>query len=287
MTCTLQQNHIQFNEQQLFAIRQCLQNDLKACDIKWSLFVAAAQGFRYVSKLKPYPPQFMHNDDQLNIERIQHVIAIAPPFSTIHKLLVQQQYETLPRDLIELLHWLLVTLSDPILKTVPKNQYHDILNKVQSIDRGPKPTYIFECIPTSDAVKERNFQQHAKDRRRLYAFHGSKLDSFHSILNYGLQQHLCKEALFGEGIYLSSEMHVSLLYSSIGTGWSKSGCGKTLSCMAVCEFIEHPDHLRCRTKGKWCGALCLPIMKCDIDFSTLAHRIEQHQCTGQVFRHNE
>lgn len=254
MTCTLQQNRlenhqIQFNEQ-IIAIRQCLQNDLKACDIKWSLFVAAAQGFRYESKLKPYPPQFMHNG-QLNIDRIQHVIANAPPFSTMHKLLGQQQWDTsFTSDLIVLLHWLLVTLGDPVLKTVPKTEYHEILNRVQSIVRGPEPTYIFECVATPDAVKERNFQQHAKDRSRRFAFHGSKLDSFHSILNYGLQQHLCKEALFGEGIYLSSEMHVSLLYSSIGTGWPKSLCGKNLSCMAVCEFVEHADHLRYRTKGE-------------------------------------
>lgn len=252
MTCTLhsisQQNHIQYNEK-IVAIKQVLAKDLKACDIKLSLFISAAQGYRYVSKLKPYPSKFIVNDG-LNIDAIHQIISNLPSLPILFNNICKNNYHDLNEDNVDLLHWLLITLNDPYLKTIPRNRYNDILKKVQSIDRGPEPTHIFEVQPQIDSVGERNFQQHAINRSTLYAFHGSKLDSFHSILNYGLQQHLCKQAVFGEGIYLSSEMNVSLLFSSIGTGWNKSGCGQKLSCMAICEFIEHPEHLQFHTKGK-------------------------------------
>lgn len=255
MTCTLQstnsisqQNHTINYMEKINAIHQVLANDLKACDIKWSLFVAAANGYRYVSKLKPYPSKFMINDT-LNIDAIHQIILSLPSLSILYNKLCRKHFDDLHEDTVDLLYWTLITLNDPYLKTIPRNQYNDILNKVQCIDRGLNPTHIFEVMSQQTSIAEQKFQQHSMNRSTLYAFHGSKLDSFHSILNYGLQQHLCKQAVFGEGIYLSSEMNVSLLFSSIGTGWNKSICGKKLSCMAICEFIEHPEHLQCHTKG--------------------------------------
>lgn len=111
----------------------------------------------------------------------------------------------------------------------------------------------------------------------MYAYHGSKSECFYSILNYGLQQHLCKvnplfslvlflflinmkifqTALFGEGIYLSSEPHVSLHFSPFGSGWRNSRFGKEFSCLALCEFVNHPEHLKCQTKGNFVGIFFL------------------------------
>ena len=42
-------------------LRNMLENDLQAADVKWSLFVAACQSYRYDSCLKPFPPQFISN----------------------------------------------------------------------------------------------------------------------------------------------------------------------------------------------------------------------------------
>lgn len=49
-----------------------------------------------------------------------------------------------------------------------------------------------------------------------------------------------QNSLFGKGIYLSSELGVSLPYSPIGYGWGGSVLGSELSCVALCEFINHP-----------------------------------------------
>lgn len=58
----------------------------------------------------------------------------------------------------------------------------------------------------------------------------------------------CQNALFGKGIYLSSEISVSLPYSPTGHGWGKSVVGTQLSCIAVCELVDHPD-VKCQVKG--------------------------------------
>jgi poly[ADP-ribose] polymerase 16 len=48
-------------------------------------------------------------------------------------------------------------------------------------------------------------------------------------------------SLFGEGTYLSSDLNVSIPYSKFGEGWKHSLLGDKLSCIAVCEIIDHPD----------------------------------------------
>lgn len=57
---------------------------------------------------------------------------------------------------------------------------------------GPKPTHIFEVSSLPNSIAEEKFRSYLNDSPTLFAYHGSKLESFHSILNYGLQQHLCK-----------------------------------------------------------------------------------------------
>lgn len=55
--------------------------------------------------------------------------------------------------------------------------------------------------------------------------------------------------MFGDGIYLSSEMHVSQMFSPVNVGWRQSQLGAEMSCVALCEFIDHPVHLKRHAKG--------------------------------------
>lgn len=48
-------------DQKSVVLRNILQNDPKAADLKWSLFVAACQSYRYDSCVKPFPSQFSNN----------------------------------------------------------------------------------------------------------------------------------------------------------------------------------------------------------------------------------
>jgi poly [ADP-ribose] polymerase 16 len=92
-----------------------------------------------------------------------------------------------------------------------------------------------------------------------------------SILNYGLNQHLNKTGLFGEGLYFARELgeftgtlkssrklnladdfpflDVSLLFSPAVLGWNKSKIGDVVSVVAVCEYIDDPNFVKVR-KGE-------------------------------------
>ena len=59
-----------------------------------------------------------------------------------------------------------------------------------------------------------------------------------------------QNALFGEGIYLSSELSVSMAYSPTGAGWDKSVLGDRLSCFAVCQIIDDEKFVKCSSKGE-------------------------------------
>ena len=54
--------------------------------------------------------------------------------------------------------------------------------------------------------------------------------------------------MYGEGIYLSSDYRVSLNYSPTCKSWQHSLLGEALSCIAVCEIVDHPDDVKCSKK---------------------------------------
>jgi len=69
-------------------------------------------------------------------------------------------------------------------------QFSEITNLTgQSVSVIP-PDYLFSVTYAEDIDKK--FDQLRGDRRVLYAYHGSRLENFHSILHYGLQGHLNK-----------------------------------------------------------------------------------------------
>lgn len=56
-------------------------------------------------------------------------------------------------------------------------------------------------------------------------------------------------SLFGEGTYLTSDLSMAFIYSPHGNGWCDSVLGPVLSCIALCEIIDHPD-VKCQVKKK-------------------------------------
>jgi len=50
--------------------------------------------------------------------------------------------------------------------------------------------------------------------------------------------------LFGEGTYLSQEPSISLHYSPSNKTWEHSVIGQRMSCLLVCETINHPQHVK-------------------------------------------
>jgi len=225
--------------------------DLLACDVQLSLFVGAARSYRHDSSLSPFPPCFMTASGTKDIQGVQEAVMSVPPLSCLKRQLEQRSCKLTAKQL-QLILWIFNGgPSQLTLSSLPRKEHREVLGRVGASAKSalPLPTYVFE-------VKNNNsnrWQERCEGEETFYAFHGSRLDNWFSILHNGLQQHRGKTSLFGEGIYLSSELGVSLNYSSRGSGWDSSHLGSSVSCLAISHIINHPSvkiHSECQTRGR-------------------------------------
>lgn len=222
------------------SLKHFLEKDLRAADLKWSFFVAATNTYKYDSCLKPFPPMYIKNECK-DIESLRRTIELIPPLSVILKELDEPDVYVTYGPAVDLLHWVLIRLRDPYIKSISKDSYETVLRKVPSEMSVAVPNLIFQIVNVKQSSSEERWKTIAQGHSTFFAYHGSRLENFHSIIHYGLQQNMCKKSLFGKGIYLSSELGVSLLYSPVGYGWGGSALGSETSCVALCELINHPD----------------------------------------------
>ncbi|ETE62238.1 Poly [ADP-ribose] polymerase 16, partial [Ophiophagus hannah] len=242
-------------------VREIIRKDLLAADLKCSLFASALQSYKRDSALRPFPGHYS-SEDSKDFESLvscplpaRHSTHPFPVFlsqlsdtgalGSLQELLDSPQNPD--QRTLELFHWILSSKAWCIHST-DKNKYE----KIQELTGAPSmpvpvPDFLFEIT----YCKEMNakFEDTQAGRDLIYAFHGSRLENFHSIMHNGLQCHLNRTSLFGEGTYLTSDLSLALLYSPHSLGWQRSAMGPILSCVAVCEVIDHPD-VKCQVKKK-------------------------------------
>ncbi|XP_046398621.1 protein mono-ADP-ribosyltransferase PARP16 [Ischnura elegans] len=233
-------------ENKIKNLKYLLESNIVAADIRWSIFVAACQSYRFDSCLKPYPNRFIA-DGNKNIDALREVVDKTNSFQLLLKKMEEQNFYRANEDVVDLLHWVLIESPEPRFKNVPKKEFDTVMRLVPSEVSADYPKLIFQMVWSPESSSEIKWNEFSKKYGSFYAYHGSRLENFHSILHYGLQQHMNKNSLFGKGIYLSSELTVSLPYSPSGYGWGRSIHGSELSCVAVCEIINHPD-VKCQDK---------------------------------------
>ncbi|XP_067122160.1 protein mono-ADP-ribosyltransferase PARP16-like [Centruroides vittatus] len=225
--------------------KSVIQSDINAADLRWSLFVAASKSYRYDSAVRPFPSEFIRKtDNEKDIEALRQTIEDVIPF----QLFLKDDFclKDMSAASVKLLHWVL--LSDSvILQSMPKQEFETIQKITSQSSLTPSPSHIFKV---NCKLGAQQFQQNCIGKKTFFAFHGSSLQNFHSILNNGLIAHLNKNGLYGKGTYLSSELSVSLIYSPMGNSWRHSIFGSQLSCVALCEIIDHPD-VKCKGKGTY------------------------------------
>ncbi|XP_061451517.1 protein mono-ADP-ribosyltransferase PARP16 isoform X2 [Rhineura floridana] len=222
-------------------VREALQTDLLAADLKCSFFVSALQNYKRDSVLRPFPGLYTAEETK----DFEALLADTNALAGLKELLESAQ--DADNRAWELLGWVLSSKALGIHST-SKQEY----KKIQELTGAPSvpvpaPDFLFEISYCSQM--NARFEESKAGRDLIYAFHGSRLENFHSIVHNGLQCHLNRTSLFGEGTYLTSDLSLALLYSPHGLGWQRSVMGPILSCVAVCEIIDHPD-VKCQVKKK-------------------------------------
>lgn len=224
------------------AVLEAAGRDVLAADLLCSLFASALQSYKRDSVLRPFPASYARHDRK-DFEALQ---ADARKLPNLRDLLQASGHRD--RRAWELVSWILSSKVLAIHST-GKSEFEKIrrLTRAPPTPIVPAPDFLFE-IEYFDPANAK-FHETRGERGLIYAFHGSRLENFHSIVHNGLHGHLNKTSLFGEGTYLTSDLSLALLYSPHGHGWQRSLLGPSLSCVAVCEVIDHPD-VKCQAKKK-------------------------------------
>lgn len=118
----IQSNHSMHLVEKVRSLIEILENDLDACDFKWTLFVAAAINYKYDSLLKPFPSAYVSNN-VLDINRLRETIARIPSFSILLQNLhiyCGQPDDFVNDDNVDLLYWCLISVKEPALKSVKR-----------------------------------------------------------------------------------------------------------------------------------------------------------------------
>ncbi|KAF2885797.1 hypothetical protein ILUMI_20380 [Ignelater luminosus] len=223
-------------ESKLNAIVNILRDNFYGCDILLCLFMAALQSYRVDRCLRPFPTMYIKESNK-DIDNLRRTCETIPTLDNILK-----SPQMCSNEVIELLLWLFCQKEQPQLKKISYNE----VNVPSEIRKSFQPHYTFEVIYPERA--ETTWHKRKGSRSSFLGYHGSQLDNFYSILKVGLQQHfgIAKELLYGKGIYLTSEITVSMTYAPFSLSWVHSTLGGRKSIIAVCEVIDDIDKVKCK-----------------------------------------
>jgi poly[ADP-ribose] polymerase 16 len=246
----------------LTVIKNELSTDRLAAELKWFWFRAALFSYKRNFLVRPFPPAFrkklsesessssissFDNDDNKDFEKLTSVASSMPPLSILGKDGDDGSMKSLSLDQMRLLAWVFDTDKYFRLATSEKQNFENIkkLTGQQHITKVPEPDYVFQV--DYDQESEAKFLKRRGDRKTIFAYHGSRLINFYSIMRNGLRSNLNQVSAFGEGTYLSPELSVSLNWSPMSTVMAPSSVsdaglleGARMSCVAGCEVIDDP-----------------------------------------------
>ncbi|KAF5294489.1 hypothetical protein FQR65_LT01615 [Abscondita terminalis] len=224
------------DEAHIEAITKILYENFYGCDMLLCLFITALQSYRVDRCLRPFPSTYI-KDSNKDIDHLRSICENIPSLDKIFKA-----PQTCSKEIINFLVWLYCQKDQPSLHRTNYSQ----VEVPSPLKKSLQPHYVYEVIYPQKA--EEIWQKRKNSRSSFLAYHGSQLDNFYSILKVGLQHHLSigKELLYGKGIYLTTEILISMPYAPFGVTWSKSCLADKISVIAVCEVIDDLDKVKCK-----------------------------------------
>lgn len=120
-----------------------------------------------------------------------------------------------------------------------------------------RPQYVMELQAPVDGCPDRRrevFEAAKVKNGSFMAFHGTSAENIHCILRCGLLNmsgtRLQRNgAIFGEGIYFSTDPTVAITFCSAGEGWERSSFGPRARYLLLCEVANGPEVTRSHTNS--------------------------------------
>lgn len=203
-----------------------LQSQSCASDAKLLMFAAAANSAGYRSTLVPLPPLFK-GKTFYDIKQVRRVVAT---WSSCNQMLLKlRKVKPIPND-IHLLHWVLVTQENPILRRYKMCNLSGLCKDLQLIRPTSNPQEVLSV-------------QYKDERRKVkskphYAYLGCPLQFLYRLLIMGRMDNLCAGPL---RLYHQAEpalAQCTVTKLPIPSCWSHSRFGRAPRCVLICEVLQ-------------------------------------------------
>eukprot|EP00179_Madagascaria_erythrocladioides_P003782 CAMPEP_0198308766 /NCGR_PEP_ID=MMETSP1450-20131203/1338_1 /TAXON_ID=753684 ORGANISM="Madagascaria erythrocladiodes, Strain CCMP3234" /NCGR_SAMPLE_ID=MMETSP1450 /ASSEMBLY_ACC=CAM_ASM_001115 /LENGTH=793 /DNA_ID=CAMNT_0044011471 /DNA_START=83 /DNA_END=2464 /DNA_ORIENTATION=- len=225
-------------------------------DLLVTFAVAAAKSSRAATIFEPYPNVFdpanpkRHLFDPANKD-FAHLRTVLEKMPSVERMTQAADFGDM-KSRMEKAHPHAYPLMQWIIQS---NRAHIVKLDKDRLCKSMVTTHQYLMLSASPE-KEARFQQLKKKHKSCFAFHGSSVENWHSILRGGLRNASGTKlqvngAAHGKGIYLSPQASVSFGYSRMNYGGSAPnarnyGAGgnrflqsDNVGCICIVEVIDH------------------------------------------------
>lgn len=215
----------------------------QGADLLITALYTAANHYRHATICTPYPGEPFAKPQQHGGERsnpvLQRALADLPPVRTLCSGPAALQ-GTHPHCRV-LLRWL--ACNKARVRRFQPVDLEAMAAHLRSLDpqwtlpsfaNNMRPSFVLRTVPDPSAPAQ-PFEQ------GVVAYHGTRCENLHSIIHTGLQNLSGTKlqrtgAIFGNGIYLSTEYGLAFMFAEPSTGcWPQSTFGTRLRVQLVCE----------------------------------------------------
>jgi len=205
------------------------------CNLRTELFMVAAASANAEMCLMPFPSCFFDRVTKTKmVEDLKAKIDQVPKLSEIDESTVMDAV------VWELLYWVFTNplTIQPVPNTKEVLENWSTQTGLQLSKLNPHRCFLYTVV---NPTPKKGFLEGKAKYGTKFAFHGSSLENFHSVVHRGLIAALNKRSAYGVGSYLSTAYNVSLTYSGISPGWKNSEIGTQVRCVAICEVVDDPS----------------------------------------------
>lgn len=230
---------------QLYQVQDRLRSDLLACDVRFSLFVAAANSYRYEKLLRPFPKEFLDGNQRPNIGAIFQVVADIDRLEVLLEQLSKGNFHCYHKDVLNLLYVVLVRHGERFaLSTLRPCEFEDLYAHLKTVAPQVQPTQIFEVTPSLKCTHTKVYTRLREQYPVRIGFYGARVEQLYAMLTVGsLPVNTCLE--------LTSDVDEALRRSPQTPGWGGSRCGALLRCVAVVEYVVKPAFVNVEPNGRY------------------------------------
>eukprot|EP01060_Flectonema_neradi_P030137 TRINITY_DN4309_c0_g2_i1.p1 TRINITY_DN4309_c0_g2~~TRINITY_DN4309_c0_g2_i1.p1 ORF type:complete len:576 (+),score=102.16 TRINITY_DN4309_c0_g2_i1:49-1776(+) len=195
-------------------------------------------------------------------EEVHAALKLCPRVDDMSKIIEKGEslkdfVEQKHKSLYKIIRWIIASNTSHISPIAKEHRIKDM------------PEHQFILASSTPAAEARFQELKEKNGGTFYAFHGSALNSWHSILRGGLKQ-LDHRTAYGPGIYMATNATTSLGYMTTAAGFPNSKLGAQLRIMALCEVIAEGSSTQCG------GRVHRP--KCECNKQSPHIRVESEEC---------